>query len=44
MNFDEPGLRRTDPMRDSSRESRVVAGLQEQTSTPRLQDRELARP
>ena len=33
----------TNPMRDSSRESSVVAGPHEQTYTPRLQDQELAR-
>jgi hypothetical protein len=33
----------TNPMRDSSRESSVVAGLHEQTHIPRLQDQELAR-
>ena len=32
----------TNPMRDSSRESNVVAGLHEQTYTPHLQDQELA--
>jgi len=32
----------TNPVRDSSRESSVVAGLHEQTHTPRLQDQELA--
>ena len=35
-------LCRTNPMRDSSRESSVVAGLHEQTHIPRLQDQELA--
>ena len=33
----------TNPMRDSSCESSVVAGWHEQTHTPRLQDQELAR-
>jgi len=33
----------TNPMRDSSCESSVVAGRHEQTDTPRLQDQELAR-
>jgi len=33
----------TNPMRDSSCESSVVAGLHEQTYIPRLQDQELAR-
>ena len=33
----------TNPVRDSSRESSVVAVLHEQTHTPRLQDQELAR-
>ena len=33
----------TNPVRDSSCESSVVAGLHEQTHTPRLQDQELAR-
>ena len=33
----------TNPMRDSSCESSVVAGGHEQTHTPRLQDQELAR-
>ena len=33
----------TNPMRDSSRESSVVAGWHEQTHTPLLQDQELAR-
>lgn len=33
----------TIPMRDSSRESSVVAGWHEQTRIPRLQDQELAR-
>jgi hypothetical protein len=33
----------TNPVRDSSRESSVVAGWHEQTHTPRLQDQELAR-
>ena len=37
------GLCCTNPMRDSSRESSVVAGLHEQTYIPRLQDQELAR-
>jgi len=37
------GLRCTNPVRDSSLESVVVAGLHEQTYTPRLQDQELAR-
>ncbi len=32
----------TNPVRDSSRESRVVAGMHEQTHTPNLQDQELA--
>jgi hypothetical protein len=32
----------TNPVRDSSCESSVVAGLHEQTHTPRLQDQELA--
>jgi hypothetical protein len=32
----------TNPMRDSSRESSVVAGLHEQTYTPNLQDQKLA--
>jgi len=36
------GLCCTNPMRDSSRESSVVALLHEQTHTPRLQDQELA--
>lgn len=41
----EDGMRRlccTNPVRDSSRESSVVAGRHEQTHTPRLQDKELA--
>jgi len=33
----------TNPMRDSSRESSVVAGMHEQTRTPNLQHPELAR-
>ena len=33
----------TNPVRDSSCESSVVAVLHEQTHTPRLQDQELAR-
>ena len=33
----------TNPVRDSSRESSVVAVRYEQTHTPRLQDQELAR-
>lgn len=33
----------TNPVRDSSCESSVVAGLHEQTYTPRLKDQELAR-
>lgn len=33
----------TNPVRDSSRESSVVAVLHEQTNTPDLQDQELAR-
>ena len=33
----------TNPVRDSPHESSVVAGLHEQTHTPRLQDQELAR-
>jgi hypothetical protein len=37
------GLCRINPMRDSSCESSVVAGLHEQTYIPRLQDQELAR-
>ena len=32
----------TNPVRDSFRESSVVAGLHEQTHTPHLQDQELA--
>jgi adenine-specific DNA-methyltransferase len=32
----------TNPVRDSSRESSVVAGMHEQTHTPDLQDQELA--
>ena len=32
----------TNPVRDSSRESSVVAGVHEQTHTPDLQDQELA--
>ena len=36
------GLCCTNPVRDSSRESIVVAGGHEQTHTPRLQDQELA--
>lgn len=32
----------TNPVRDSSFESRVVAGMHEQTRTPNLQDQELA--
>ena len=36
------GLCCTNPMRDSSRESSVVAGMYEQTHTPDLQDQELA--
>ena len=36
------GLCCTNPVRDSSRESSVVAGPHEQTDTPRLQDQELA--
>jgi hypothetical protein len=39
----ERGLCCTNPMRDSSRESSVVAGWHEQTHTPLLQDQELAR-
>lgn len=35
-------LSRTDPVRDSCRESSVVAGLHEQTETSDLQDQELA--
>ena len=38
-----PGLCCTNRVRDSSRESSVVAGLHEQTDTPDLQDQELAR-
>jgi len=37
------GLCCTNPMRDSSCESSVVAGLHEQTHISRLQDQELAR-
>jgi hypothetical protein len=37
------GLCCTNPMRDSSCESSVVAGANEQTHTPDLQDQELAR-
>jgi len=37
------GLCCINPMRDSSRESSVVAGQHEQTHIPRLQDQELAR-
>ena len=37
------GLCCTNPVRDSSRESSVVAVRYEQTHTPRLQDQELAR-
>ena len=33
----------TNAVRDSSRESMVVAGVHEQTDTPDLQDQELAR-
>ena len=40
---DDGGLCCTNPMRDSSCESSVVAGGHEQTHTPRLQDQELAR-
>ncbi|MDQ7774554.1 MAG: hypothetical protein Q4615_00970 [Paracoccus aminovorans] len=36
------GLCCTNRVRDSSRESRVVAGMHEQTHTPDLQDQELA--
>ena len=36
------GLCCTNPLRDSSRESSVVAGLHEQTDTPNLQDQKLA--
>ena len=36
------GLCCTNPVRDSSCESSVVAGRYEQTDTPRLQDQELA--
>jgi EPS-associated MarR family transcriptional regulator len=36
------GLCCTNPVRDSSRESRVVAGAHEQTDTSDLQDQELA--
>jgi len=36
------GLCCTNPVRDSSRESSVVAGMHEQTHTPDLQDQELA--
>ena len=53
INFDEfanvtsfsghEGLCCTNRVRDSSRESSVVAGLHEQTDTPDLQDQELAR-
>jgi len=32
----------TNPVRDSSCESSVVAGMHEQTDTPNLQDQELA--
>jgi hypothetical protein len=32
----------TNCVRDSSRESSVVAGMHEQTDTPKLQDQELA--
>ena len=37
------GLCCTNPVRDSSRESSVVAGVDEQTEHPELQDTELAR-
>lgn len=36
------GLCCTNPMRDSSRESSMVAGMHEQTYTPNLQDQKLA--
>ena len=36
------GLCCTNPVRDSSRESSVVAVMHEQTHTPNLQDQELA--
>lgn len=38
----EDGLCCTNPVRDSSGESSVVAGGHEQTHPPRLQDQELA--
>lgn len=42
--FGRPGrLCCTNPVRDSSRESRVAAGVHEQTDTPNLQDPELTR-
>ena len=40
--YDADWLCCTNPMRDSSCESSVVAGWYEQTHTPRLQDPELA--
>jgi archaellum component FlaC len=43
MHADLEGLCCTNPVRDSSCESSVVAGLHEQTDTPDLQDQELAR-
>jgi hypothetical protein len=36
------GLCCTNPVRASSRDSRVVAGMHEQTHTPNLQDQKLA--
>ena len=41
--FNAMGLCCTNSVKDSSRESSVVAGLHEQTYTLRLQDQELAR-
>ena len=40
--YEAIGLCCTNPVRDSSRESSVVAGMHEQTDTPDLQDQELA--
>lgn len=40
--YNPEGLCCTNPVRDSFRESSVIAGLHEQTYTPKLQDQELA--
>ena len=42
ITFMVDGLCCTNPVRDSSRESSMVAGMHEQTHTPNLQDQELA--